>query len=143
MTTQLKKGLRRRLVRECGRSDAEVRRFLLAEGAGSLVSEWDDLRVGDGICALRSSAVNPAGAIGVVYEVYEIDGRKGVSIIFGHGGYDGWSLHDYVLFDLYRVGSTDLAYTFTNVGQLQDDFYRGVFDRAIAKSALAWAASPR
>jgi len=95
------------------------------------------LVVGDIVKSTREILGNEPGALGFVYEMYDIgtpeDPSPGVSIIFENGEYDGFSHQEQ---DLYvtRVGRCDelAGYKFKNVMKVSQDFRDGVFDPAFA-----------
>ncbi|MBJ7265529.1 hypothetical protein [Idiomarina abyssalis] len=79
---------------------------------------------------------NPAGSIGVVYENYRIgDTHFGCSIIFENGKYDGFSENCLAIFEVLpaRFESPLQNYTFLSVLQLEKDWERGVFDKALIR----------
>jgi hypothetical protein len=95
--------------------------------------------VGAVAVARQTTGVCDAGEDGVCYEVYTLDGRPGYSFIFASGRYDGFSPDDVALcLTLTGEVCLDLLmnYQFTNVLQLQRDFERGVFDRALRRRRL-------
>ena len=74
------------------------------------------------------------GAMGVVYEEYDLGEGPAVSVIFENGEYDGfarWEQEEY----LKNVGHSPsvAAYQFRNVMMLSRDFRAGVFTRAFEK----------
>lgn len=83
------------------------------------------------------------GMLGVVYERYDRtnfdfdrEDNIGVSILFETGFYDGFSMHDLEACSVRYTGKVDQLssyYQFENVGQLDEDFRRGIFDRALGK----------
>jgi hypothetical protein len=90
------------------------------------------IEVGSQVIAKRASGVNTAGERGVCYEVYQLGGRPGYSIIFERGGYDGFSPDDVEMF-LTVTGQHCPAvadYHFSNVLRLQRDFEEGRFAAA-------------
>jgi len=89
-----------------------------------------DLRVGD-VVALRVPCLqNEPGALGVVFNEYELNGH-GVQIIFENGEYDGFSETDQEEW-LNYIGHNEITegYRFTNVMKLSDDYRRGIFESA-------------
>lgn len=89
---------------------------------------------------------NPAGTVGVVYEVYERrtahkndKDRYGISVIFPNGRHDGFSPYERQTF-LTVVGlATDCAvrtYKFKHVSQLARDFELGLFAQAFREGLL-------
>ena len=90
------------------------------------------IKVGSLVIAKRASGVNAAGARGVCYEVYQLGGRHGYSIIFERGRYDGFSPEEANTF-LHITGQhcPDVAdYHFSNVTRLKRDFDEGHFAAA-------------
>lgn len=90
------------------------------------------IKVGSLVIAKRASGVNAAGERGVCYEVYQLGGRPGYSIIFERGRYDGFSPQEVNTF-LHVTGQRRPAvtdYQFANVTQLAHDFERGRFAEA-------------
>lgn len=90
------------------------------------------IKVGSLVIAKRASGVNTAGERGVCYEVYQLGGRPGYSIIFERGRYDGFSPEDVATF-LHGTGQVCPAvadYRFANVTQLARDFEQGRFAEA-------------
>jgi hypothetical protein len=81
---------------------------------------------------------NPAGTVGVCYEVYIIDEGTdlctppGASFIFPNGEYDGFSDRDAkMFFDDWEGFCPELQnYQFTNVMKLSRDFDAGLFKKA-------------
>lgn len=93
-----------------------------------------DLTVGEAVYFLREKAV------GIIYETYTfVDGpgaRPGVSVLLSDGkNLSGFSATEADYF-LEPVGHTGLEYDFQNVGQLAQDFRRGVFDQAFTTARL-------
>lgn len=74
------------------------------------------------------------GAIGVVYEEYDIGGGAGASIIFENGQYDGFSPDEQRMF-LKKIGKCDAVkgYVFKNVIRLEQDFQQGFFKSGFKK----------
>lgn len=105
------------------RSVDHGRRFLIGHGLHRYWHSFMELEVGSLVTIPRT---NYRG-VGVVYEIYEIDGRKGASIIMEDGRYDGWSITDWVCVDASIVGSCLLDYTFESSHKLRDDFEAGKF----------------
>jgi len=90
------------------------------------------IQVGSQVIAKRASGVNASGERGVCYEVYQLGGRPGYSIIFERGGYDGFSPQDVEMF-LHVTGQHCPAvadYDFSNVTRLKRDFDEGRFAAA-------------
>ena len=83
-------------------------------------------KVGDLYVLTRHGLGNPAGTLGVCYEVYKLDGCPGYSFIFANGGYDGFSPSEVNMF-LIRIGRDESVadYEFTNVMKLTEDFDNG------------------
>jgi len=77
---------------------------------------------------------NPAGTVGVCYEVYNLGGVMGASFIFPNGEYDGFSNEDAkMFFDDWEGFCPDTqSYQFTNVMKLSRDFDAGLFQKAWA-----------
>jgi hypothetical protein len=93
------------------------------------MTKHPSIKVGSQVIAKRASGVNAAGERGVCYEVYQLGGRPGYSIIFERGGYDGFSPDDVGMF-LHVTGQLcpDVAdYHFSNVTRLKRDFDEGRF----------------
>lgn len=89
------------------------------------------LELGD-IVKLKTALLgNPAETQGVVYELYYLGEKRGVSAIFENGEYDGFSEEEQSEF-LERIGSYGSlkSYHFVNVIKLSRDFDEGVFDEA-------------
>jgi len=90
------------------------------------------LQVGSLVIAKRASAVCAVGERGVCYELYELGGRPGYSIIFERGRYDGFSPEEITTF----LHATDQVcpaiadYQFANVTKLSRDFEQGRFAEA-------------
>jgi hypothetical protein len=96
------------------------------------MTKHPSIKVGSQVIAKRASGVNAAGERGVCYEVYQLDGRPGYSIIFERGGYDGFSPQDVEIF-LHVTGQHCPAvadYHFNNVTRLKRDFDEGRFAAA-------------
>ena len=92
--------------------------------------------VGSIVMATRRTGVCEPGEIGVVYELYQdfdVDGGRAVSVIFSSGRYDGFSVAEqrHMLSDTGLVDPFLAAYQFRNVMQLDLDFERGLFDNAL------------
>ena len=87
------------------------------------------------VCSVgRRCMNNREGALAVVYENYDFEGRMfGVSMIFQNGNYDGFSEEDMQIFEVnpVRLNPHLAKYKFQNVGQLSDHFRIGVFDKAL------------
>jgi len=81
------------------------------------------LQVGSLVIAKRASGVCDLAEHGVCYEVYELAGRPGWSVIFTSGRYDGFSPEDVDTFlEVTGAVCQEVAdYVFTNVGQLCRD----------------------
>lgn len=89
--------------------------------------------VGTIIKLKRECLFNPKDTKGVCYEVYSRGkGEDGVSIIFENGQYDGFSPEEQKEL-LIPIGISEnlLNYKFRNVGQLTEDFRKGVFDTVL------------
>lgn len=99
--------------------------------------EFKGLRVGSLVEATVQTGVCERGERGVVYEVYALGKLAGVSIIFAHGGYDGFSATeiDRMLKPLGVVDPGAATYRFLNVFTLVRDFERGVFNGALYTEA--------
>jgi hypothetical protein len=94
------------------------------------------IRVGSIAVATRTTGVCDAGEIGVCYKVYKLGVRPGYSFIFERGRYDGFS-PDEVETMLRLTGDVCPVvadYKFENVEQLREDYRRGRFALAFAKS---------
>jgi hypothetical protein len=78
---------------------------------------------------------NPAGSPAVIYEHYRIGERRGVSLLFPNGNYDGFSSESLQIFDVQPKGliRSCADYQFTNVIRLRDDFNRGLFEQAFTQ----------
>lgn len=88
----------------------------------------------------RDCLGNPAGTIGVCYELYNLGSHQGASFILPNGRYDGFSISrdndqpsDIELFfddkfDL--LAESVMDYQFTNVMKLSQDFDKGYFTKA-------------
>lgn len=74
------------------------------------------------------------GAIGVVYEEYDIGGGAGASVILENGAYDGFSPEEQRMF-LKKIGKCDAVkgYVFKNVIRLEQDFQQGFFKPGFKK----------
>lgn len=90
----------------------------------------EQLSVGSRVYCARTCGIAKAEEPGIVYESYTLGGRKGVSIIFENGGYDGFSPEDCAIFILPEGSSCPKAsaYHFSNVGQLANDHRAKKFD---------------
>ena len=81
----------------------------------------------------RACLDNPKDSRGVCYEIYNRGkGEEGVSVIFENGKYDGFS-PDEQREILIPIGiSEDLMnYKFANVEKVNDDFRKGLFNKAL------------
>ena len=90
------------------------------------------LQVGSLVIAKHATGVCAAAERGVCYEVYQLGGRPGYSILFESGRYDGFSPQDVELM-LEATGQVcrEVAdYSFTNVTRLARDFAQGRFAAA-------------
>ena len=78
---------------------------------------------------------NPAGTLGVCYEVYTIGSDAGFSFIFENGNYDGFSIDDMEIFRVEPIGiCIEVSdYQFQNVMRLSEDFESGLFESAFIK----------
>lgn len=76
---------------------------------------------------------NDPGALGVVYEEYDLGYGPGASVIFPNGEYDGFSPEEQRAM-LERVGHCKevAGYQFDNVMRLSHDFQRGFFAPAFS-----------
>jgi hypothetical protein len=93
-------------------------------------------RVGAVAIAIRECAVFAFEEAGVCYEAYRIGGTPGWAFIFERGGFDGFSAADLAL-DLHLTGvvAPELEhYDFQNIGQLREDWRRGVFAPGFART---------
>lgn len=90
----------------------------------------DQLRVGSRVYCARACGIAAAEEPGIVYESYSLGGRKGVSIIFQNGGYDGFSPEDCCAFILPEGSLCPNAssYRFANAMQLAADHRAKKFD---------------
>lgn len=110
----------------------------------------DDLHaqfpIGTLVHASKSSAVNRADEVGVVYAHYaRSDGSHGVSIVFESGGFDGWSRRDLqaccvlALTPPSRPHPQAACYSFSSTLGLSFDYHRGEFAAPFtAARALAY-----
>lgn len=91
------------------------------------------LHVGDKVRLLVPCLNNPVGALGVVYEEYDIGAGPGAAVIFVNGDYDGFSVDEQKRL-LSHVGHEPLCadYAFHNVIRLQKDFWNGYFKPAFS-----------
>lgn len=97
--------------------------------------EYMSLEVGSLVTAtIRRSAVNKKMEVGVVYDVYSLSGQRGVSILFESGGYDGWSLEEFLVGKIRALpvepSKSCSTYRFESVGKLYEHYIRGLFDIA-------------
>lgn len=88
-----------------------------------------NLIVGDVVIVGRASGVNPANAIAVVVEVYELEGRPGSMLLFEHGAADGFSPADCELFEVRYLGHEPrlAGYQFVSMIRLSRDWRAGLF----------------
>lgn len=77
---------------------------------------------------------NPAGAKGVVYEVYTFGSHHGVSIVFENGLHDGFSEACIEMLDVVpsKFARHLQNYEFTSIEKLHRDFNNGLFKAALA-----------
>lgn len=69
---------------------------------------------------------NGVGAVGFVYECYEIGKHGGISVIFENGQYDGFSEIDTILcLEILDVDQRFSTYNFKNVNQVWKDYRNG------------------
>ncbi len=102
------------------------------------MSETRDLAVGAAVFYAREQAV------GLIYETYKlVDGpqaRPGVSLLLSNGrdlgGFNAQEADQLLHF----LGDTSLAYAFANVGQLAQDYRRGVFGQALHEAQVMYLA---
>ena len=83
-------------------------------------------------------------AVGLIYETYTfVDGpraRPGVSLLLSDGrDLGGFNAQEADQF-LTPLGATGLAYEFANVGQLAQDYRRGVFGQALHEAQVMYLA---
>lgn len=71
---------------------------------------------------------NPAGTVGICYEIYSREDHFGYSFIFKNGKYDGFSPEEVTKF-LFVLDHAPLVYYFENVRKLEEDFKNGHFSR--------------
>ena len=98
------------------------------------------MRVGTLRRLTRECLGNPAGTVGVCYDVYILDEGTdlctppGASFMFPNGEYDGFSDEDAkIFFDAWEGFCPQLqSYQFKNVIQLSRDFNAGLFQKAWA-----------
>lgn len=98
------------------------------------MKEPHNLPVGEAVFYAREQAV------GIIYETYTfVDGpaaRPGVSLLLSDGrNIGGFNAQEADQF-LHPLGDTGLDYEFTNVGQLDRDFRRGVFGEAMHQAQV-------
>jgi hypothetical protein len=113
---------------ECDEAGARAR-LDAAYAAGQLLVRRARMQVGDLVIVGRASGVNASLALGVVVEVYELDGRRGWTILFEDGRHDGFSPEDCALFEVTPIGhNADVAsYVFTSAMRLYSDWHAGRF----------------
>lgn len=102
------------------------------------MSDTHNLAVGAAVFYAREQAV------GVIYETYTfVDGpqaRPGVSLLLSDGrDLGGFNAQEADQF-LHPLGDTSLAYEFANVGQLAQDYQRGVFGQALHEAQVMYLA---
>lgn len=95
------------------------------------------MQIGKIVKARVSTAVCDKGEYGVCYEVYELDGRLGCSVIFEKGRYDGFNPDEVgkMLTVLSSVAHDVGGYQFVNVTRLSADYWAGVFRNAFRLAA--------
>lgn len=107
-------------------------------GGAVLRTEERRLEVGDVVTVARPCMGNPPGARAVIVEIYdrgenlnETD-RRGVTLLFPDGNFDGFSPGDLTLWGVVKVGSVPAlaSYRFASAGRLAYDFTQGVFANA-------------
>jgi len=75
---------------------------------------------------------NPAGAKGVVYDIYKVSLEPAASIIFENGHYDGFDIGEQRQFITVIGANQKVArYHFINVFQLGKDYEAGFFSQAL------------
>lgn len=87
-------------------------------------------KVGDIVRVGKACMDNPPGSYAICYEVYQLGGEPGCSLIFQNGRYDGFSKSDLILFDVHLRGHCERIedYLFKNVLKLEEDFRSGLFE---------------
>lgn len=93
------------------------------------------LEVGDVVTLSTSVLGNKPGTRGVVYDVYEDfddQTKRGASIIFENGNYDGFSYEDQQIMlneeDVKYIPFWVRDYKFINVMKVSEDFRNGFWD---------------
>ncbi len=100
------------------------------------------LQVGDVVTVARPCMGNPDGARAVVVEIYnrganlDARDRRGVTLLFPDGNFDGFSPGDLTLWGVVRVGRVEALadYRFVSAGRLAFDFTEGRFRDAFSFS---------
>ncbi len=105
--------------------------YLATIGRTASLNAFESLTIGSLVQFMKSGNAPGRSGVGVVYNIYTLSGRRGVSIIQDSGFYDGWSLSDWLLFGGVNLGDYCLDYVFTDVGRLSNDFDGGVFEAAL------------
>ncbi len=105
----------------------------------TVITEFENLAVGSLVTSTtKSCLVHGEHEVGMVYEVYDMCGQKGVSILFENGRYDGWSESDFGTFGLRGLGQasnpTYSSYRFENVTVLGNQYRAGAFAEAFAEA---------
>lgn len=96
------------------------------------LSKSSTLKVGSRVLARVTTAICQAGELGLVYEIYSSHRhpqQPGVSVIFQHGGYDGFSYREQksMLLNTGELEPSMIDYQFTNVINLCRDYEQGRF----------------
>jgi hypothetical protein len=96
------------------------------------------LKVGDVVTVGCPCMGNPAGAIAVVVEIYDLGDGPSPSLLFRNGAHDGFSPSDLDIFQVALVAhdSTLAGYQFRNSIRLQKDYRAGVFARVWRERAV-------
>jgi len=99
----------------------------------------DAVRVGTTMHLNRECLGNPAGTVGVCYEVYRVGDRCGASFIFQNGNNDGFSEDEVEQFLDADAFAPDIAgYEFSNVNNLRRDFLAGLFKSVWPPQLICW-----
>lgn len=118
--------------------ETALREFMGSLDKARIIRAYESIASGTLVLMARESGVNKAGEVGVVYEVYDRgEGLPGISIIFENGGYCGYSFPDWALLGGVVLGSTQMEYDFTTVGDLVADYHSGAFDELMLAGKIA------
>ena len=91
------------------------------------------LAVGQRVAARRATGVCRVGEQGVAVEAYEINGRPGWTILFEHGGADGWSPCEVgLLLEVGDICADAAVYAYVDSVRLSRDWKRGRFAKTFA-----------